>query len=104
MALCACLAAFALLAPASADAAGPSAVEEYTLTLPGVGKTGIEGPTELAEKSDQAGPIGVVGEQDDSFTRLGAISSAVVSPAGIALILLVAAGAALAVRGRGERA
>lgn len=102
-ALCACLAAVALFAPTSAGAAEPAAVGEYTLTLPGVGKTGIEAPSPLAEKTERAGPIGVVGEQDDGFTRLGAVSSAVLTPAGIAIVALTAVGMALAARRRGAQ-
>lgn len=102
-ALCACLAALALFAPASAGAAGPSAVEEYTLTLPGVGKAGEAAPAPVVDKVDRVGSIGVVGEQDDSFTPLAAVSSAIVSPAGIAVIVLAAGGIALAAPRRGAR-
>lgn len=103
-ALCACLAALALFAPASANAAGPAALEEYVLTLPGVDTKDVQGTSPLVEKTERAGPIGVVGEQDDDFTRLSAISAAVVTPAGIGIVLLLAGGAALAARRRGERA
>lgn len=99
----ACLAAVALLLPASAGAAGPSAAEEYTLALPGVAKTDLSAPTSLVEETKPAGPIGVVGEQDDSFTPLGAVSSAVLAPAGIAIVALAAGGLALAARRRGAR-
>lgn len=102
--LCACLAAAALYMPASAGAAGPSAVEEYTLTLSGVGQVGEPAPSPLVDKVDRAGSIGVVGEQDDSFTPLAAVSSAVVTPAGIAVVVLAAGGIALAAPRRGARA
>ncbi len=99
----ACLAAVALLLPASAGAAGPSAAEEYTLALPGVPKTDLNPATSLTEETKPAGPVGVVGEQDDSFTRLGAVSSAVLTPAGIAIVALAAGGFALTARRRGAR-
>ena len=103
-ALCACLAAVALFAPASAGAAGPSAVEEYTLALPGVEKADTEAPSPIIEKTERAGPIGVVGEQDDTFTRFGAVSAAVLTPAGLVIVALVAGGFALALRRRGTGA
>lgn len=94
--------ALALLVPASA-AGETAAIEEYTLVLPGVGEVEIEAPSRLAERTERSGPIGVVGEQDDSFTPLAAVGGTIATPAGVVIVLALAAGIALAALPRGAR-
>lgn len=66
------------------------------LTLPGVERSDIQGPTAIEESADRIGAVGVVGEQSDDFTRMGAVGAAAASPGGAVAILLVAGGTALA--------
>ena len=100
---CACVAGAALVLPAAALAAAPSAVEEYVLTIPGVESSDIGGPSAIEESADRIGEVGVVGEQDDSFTRMGALGAATASPAGTLAVLLVLGGLALALARRRGR-
>jgi len=102
-ALCACVAALALLAPAIAAAAeDPAAVEQYVNTLPGVDTVDLGDTDPIVARSQRAGPVGVVGENDGTVTALGAVGTAAATPAGIALIVIVAAGVAIGVRRRRE--
>ena len=104
-ALCACVLALALLAPAMAAAAqDPAAVEQYVNTLPGVDTVDLGQTDPIVARSQRAGPVGVVGENDGSVTALGAVGTAAATPAGIALIIVFAAGAAIALRRRRESA
>ena len=101
-ALCACVVALALLAPAIAAAAqDPAAVEQYVYTLPGV-DVDLGDTDPIVARSQRAGPVGVVGENDGTVTALGAVGTAAATPAGIALIVVAAGGVAIGVRRRRE--
>jgi hypothetical protein len=97
------MAGAAMLAPAAAGAAEPSAIEEYVLTLPGVEQSDVQGPSAIEESADRIGEVGVVGEQNDGFTRMGALGAATASPAGVLMLLLAGGGIALALLRRRER-
>ena len=102
-ALCACVVALALLAPAIAAAAqDPAAVEQYVYSLPGVDTTNVGDSDPIVARSQRAGPVGVVGEKDGAVTALGAVGTAAATPAGIALIVVAAGGVAIGVRRRRE--
>ena len=104
-ALCACIVALVLLAPGMAAAAqDPAAVEQYVYTLPGGDTVNLDATDPIVARSQRAGPVGVVGENDGSVTALGAVGTAVATPAGIALIAVLAAGAVIALRRRRESA
>jgi len=95
-ALCACMAALALLVPASAGAAADAAIEQYVNTRPGVDQVNVGESDPVVARSQRAGPVGVVGERNGSVTALGAVGSAVATPAGVALVAVIAGGAAIA--------
>ncbi len=78
--------------PAAAGAADPPAIEEYVLTLPGVGTVGVADQTGAG--GELGAPVGVTGERRNPGSSLGAIGSAAVSPGGLAVVLalLVAVG------------
>ena len=102
--LIACLAACgALAAPVDAGAA-PAAAQEYVLTLPGVDKTSVAG-ADLGQEGPSAGAGGVVGEGEAQGTVTAAIGSALISPAGAAIVLpaLALIGFALLRRSAGRR-
>jgi hypothetical protein len=101
-ALYACMAALALLVPASASAAAGSAVEQYVNTLPGVDQVDVAETDPIVARSERAGAVGVTGERDGSVTALGAVGSAAVTPAGAALLAVFAAGAAIGISRRRE--
>jgi hypothetical protein len=96
MLLCACAAAVALLVPAVASAQDQAAVEEYRLTLKGVEESDVVGPSLIEESADNIGDVGVVGEQQDDFSRISALGAATASPAGLIVVLCVFGGVALA--------
>ncbi len=96
------LAAALAAAPGPAAGAGPAAVEEYVLTLPGVDRVGSRGPNPITLRGRDAGPVGVVGEQEPPQPLLGSIASAVASPVGLALVASLAAGIWLATRAPGR--
>jgi hypothetical protein len=103
MLLCACVAAVALLAPAAAAAQDQAAIEEYRLTLDGVEETDVTGPSLIEESADEIGEVGVVGEQQDDFSRITALGAATASPAGLLVALFVFGGVVLALTRRRER-
>ncbi len=84
--------------PLAARAADPAAIEEYVLTLPGVKSSGAGQPEPLVQRAQRIGPTGVTGERNEAPTMLAAIGSATASPAGIAVVLALGAGAALAAK------
>jgi hypothetical protein len=102
MLLCACGATLALLAPATAAAQDQAALEEYTLTLEGVEQTDVVGPSLIEESADSIGEVGVVGEQQDDFSRIAALGAATASPAGLMVALFMLGGVALALSRRRE--
>jgi hypothetical protein len=92
-ALCGCVVALVLLAPAGAAvAAEPAAIEQYVNTLPGVDTTNVGESEPIVARSQRAGPVGVIGERDGSVTALGAIGSATATPGGVVLVAALAAG------------
>jgi hypothetical protein len=91
------LAVVAATGPQSA-AAGPPAVEEYVLTLPGVKTSGVGETGPLDERARRVGPVGVTGERQPAQSTLAGIGAAAVSPGGLALALALAASVALALR------
>jgi hypothetical protein len=93
----------ALLAAAPAAAAEDAAIDEYVLTLPGVEQSNVQGPSAIEESADRIGEVGVVGEQSDNFSRMGALSAAAVSPGGAAALVLIAGGIVLALMRRREQ-
>jgi hypothetical protein len=73
------------------------------LTLPGVERAGPATSAPIVARSQRAGPVGVVGEQEGPVSQLGAIRSTVPLPVGIAVAVLCAIGAFFVLRGRAER-
>ena len=73
------------------------------LTLPGVDTNDVGRPEPLADLSQRAGPVGVVGEQRDAGTRLSAVGEVVPTTGGLALLAALGAGTLLAARRRGSR-
>jgi hypothetical protein len=96
--LAAGLTAVALAAGAPAAVAAPAAAEEYVLTLPGVDKTSVGAATTGEGPSD--GAAGIVGEQDESETTAALVASAMVSPAGLGIVLPALAVACVALVAR----
>jgi hypothetical protein len=92
-----------LLVTAPAATADPAAVEEYVLSLPGVEQSNVQPPTALEESAEAIGRVGVVGEQNDNFTRIGALSAAAASPGGALALVFLAGGIVLALLRRRER-
>lgn len=96
-------AAAALLVPATAAAQDQAALEEYNLTLGGFEDNDVATPSLIEESADNIGEVGVVGEQDDDFSRIAALGTATTSPAGLLIVLIALGGTALAlVRRRGR--
>lgn len=101
MLVCILTVAAAVGSPATGLAApGPSAVEEYVLTLPGVDTTDIGEPQPFAKLSQRTSPVGVVGERNEPATALGAITGSASSLAGIIVLGALATATALALRRR----
>lgn len=98
------LTAAALATGAPAAAASPAATQEYVLSLPGIDKTNVGAATAEGGPTDGAG--GIVGEQDEPRTTAALVGSAMLSPAGLAIVLPAFAIAclALAARRRAHRA
>lgn len=92
--------AMAAAGPLGAAAAGPAAIEEYVLTLPGVRTGGAGQPEPLVQRSGRIGPTGVSGERTEEPAMLAGIGSSLASPAGIVLMLALGAGAVLAAKRR----
>jgi hypothetical protein len=94
-----------MLGPMASGAAGqPAATEEYVLELPGVDSNRIGPPDPIVDRARRAGPIGVVGEQEPAGSRLAVLGSIATTAGGLALLLILAGGAALvANRGRSAR-
>jgi hypothetical protein len=101
--VCACVAGLVALTVAPAAAARPAALEEYVLTLPGVEQSNVEPPSAIEESAERIGDVGVVGEQNDDFTRIGALRAATASPGGALALAFVAGGTVLALRRRRDQ-
>ena len=103
--LTASLAGCVALAAAAPAAAAPAAAQEYVLTPPGVDKTSIT-DADLQADGPTSGDGGVVGEHERSETTVAVIGSALLSPAGAAIIApaLALIGFALVRRRRGPGA
>lgn len=97
---CALAAVLMTIGPLAAQAAGPAALEEYVLTLPGVKGSGAGQPEPLVQRSQRIGPTGVSGERKQAPTMLSGLGSSLASPAGIVIVLALGAGMLLAARRR----
>ncbi|HKJ35409.1 MAG TPA: hypothetical protein VKA36_02475 [Solirubrobacterales bacterium] len=93
----------AMLGPVSAAGAEPAALEEYVLTLPGVDTSNVGRAAPLEGLAQRADPTGVTGEAAPTPTPLGAVGSAVISPAGLAIALGVLGLGAVAIMGAVRR-
>ena len=100
MLLLACAAIALVALPAASASAEQAAIEEYVLTLPGVDRAGPATTAPIVVRSQRAGPVGVVGEDEAPISQLGAISSAISAPAGIGIAVVLVLGAGFLVRRR----